>query len=110
VKFVFPNRFTVYLHDTNTRGFFEKDIRALSSGCIRVQNPFELTEYLLDDAEKWNLEKIFEAINTGKTSQVQIKKEVYIHILYWTAWSENGILQFRDDLYGLDMDLYKNLD
>jgi murein L,D-transpeptidase YcbB/YkuD len=110
VKFMFPNRFTVYLHDTNTRGFFEKDIRALSSGCIRVQDPFELTAYLLDDPEKWNLEKIDSAINTGKTSQVQIKKEVYIHIFYWTAWSENGILQFRDDLYSLDMDLYKKLD
>ena len=110
VKFIFPNRFTVYLHDTNTKGFFEKDIRALSSGCIRVQNPFELTEYLLDDPENWNLEKIDEAINTGETSQVQIHKEVYIHILYWTAWSENGILQFRDDLYDLDMDLYKKLD
>lgn len=110
VKFTFPNRFTVYLHDTKSRGFFEKDIRALSSGCIRVQDPFVLTEYLLDDPEKWNLEKIDEGINTGKTSQVQIKKEVYIHIFYWTAWSENGALQFRDDLYNLDMDLYKKLD
>ncbi|MDO9276242.1 MAG: L,D-transpeptidase family protein [Lutibacter sp.] len=110
VKFMFPNRFTVYLHDTNTKGFFEKDIRALSSGCIRVQNPFELTEYVLDDPEKWNLEKIHEAISTGETSQVQVNKELYIHILYWTAWSENGILEFRDDLYSLDMDLYKNLD
>ena len=89
---------------------FEKDIRALSSGCIRVQNPFELTEYLLDDPKNWNLEKIDEAINTGETSQVQIYKDVYIHILYWTAWSENGLLQFRDDLYSLDMDLYKKLD
>jgi murein L,D-transpeptidase YcbB/YkuD len=110
VKFLFPNRFTIYLHDTNTRGFFEKDIRALSSGCIRVQNPFELTEYLLDNPEKWNLEKIFETISTNKTSQVSISKEVYIHVLYWTAWSENGTLIFRDDLYDLDMDLYKNLD
>lgn len=110
VKFMFPNRFTVYLHDTNTKGFFEKDIRALSSGCIRVQNPFELTEYVLDDPEKWNLEKIHEAISTDETSQVQVNKELYIHILYWTAWSENGILEFRDDLYSLDMDLYKNLD
>ena len=110
VKFMFPNRFTIYLHDTNTKGFFEKDVRALSSGCIRVQNPFELTEYVLDDPKKWNLEKIFEAINTNKTSQIPIKKEIYIHILYWTAWSENNILQFRDDLYTLDMDLYNKLD
>jgi murein L,D-transpeptidase YcbB/YkuD len=110
VKFMFPNRFTVYLHDTNTRGYFEKDIRALSSGCIRVENPFELTEYLLDDPENWNLEKIDEAINTGKTREVRFSKEVYIHIFYWTAWSENGTLQFRDDLYNLDMDLFKKLD
>ncbi|MBK5209041.1 MAG: L,D-transpeptidase family protein [Flavobacteriaceae bacterium] len=110
VKFVFLNRFSIYLHDTNTRGFFEKDIRALSSGCIRVENPFELSEYLLDDPEKWNLEQITEAINTGKTKQVNLTKDVYIHIFYWTAWSENGRLQFRDDLYNLDMDLYKKLD
>jgi murein L,D-transpeptidase YcbB/YkuD len=109
VKFTFPNRFTVYLHDTNSRGYFDKDIRALSSGCIRVQDPFVLTEYLLDDSEKWSFEKIDEVINTGKTSQVQIKKEVSIHVLYWTAWSENGTLQFRDDLYNLDMDLYKKI-
>jgi murein L,D-transpeptidase YcbB/YkuD len=110
VKFIFPNRFSVYLHDTNSRGYFDKDIRALSSGCIRVQYPFELTEYLLDDSEKWNLKKINETINTKKTIQVNFNKEIYIHILYWTAWSENGILQFRDDLYNYDVDLYKKLD
>ena len=110
VKFIFPNRFSVYLHDTNSRGYFDKDIRALSSGCIRIQYPFELTEYLLDDSEKWNLKKINETINTKKTIQVNFNKEIYIHILYWTAWSENGILQFRDDLYNYDVDLYKKLD
>ncbi len=109
VKFIFPNRFAVYLHDTNSRGYFDKDIRALSSGCIRIQYPLELTEYLLNDSEKWNLEKINEAINTKKTIQVNLNKEVSIHILYWTAWSENGVLQFRDDLYNLDTDLYKKL-
>ena len=110
IKIAFPNRFTVYLHDTNTRGFFERDIRALSSGCVRVQNPFELAEYLLDDSEKWSMDQIMEVVNTGKTSQVNLKKDIYIHILYWTAWSENGSLQFRDDLYNLDTDLYKKLD
>ncbi|MGV8946269.1 MAG: L,D-transpeptidase family protein [Lutibacter sp.] len=110
VKIMFPNQFTVYLHDTNSRGFFDKDIRALSSGCIRVQNPFELSEYLLDDSEKWSMNQIMEVVNTGKTSQVNLKKDIYIHILYWTAWSENGILQFRDDIYNLDTDLYRKLD
>ena len=59
---------------------------------------------------KSNLKKINETINTKKTIQVNFNKEIYIHILYWTAWSENGILQFRDDLYNYDVDLYKKLD
>lgn len=109
VKFMFPNRFSIYLHDTNTRGFFIQDIRALSSGCIRVQNPFELTEYLLDDSENWSLEKIEEAINTGKTKAVNFNKDIFIHVLYWTAWSEKGTLHFRDDLYHLDTELYQKL-
>ncbi|RXP64592.1 peptidoglycan-binding protein [Lutibacter sp. HS1-25] len=109
VKFMFPNRFSVYLHDTNSRGYFDKDIRALSSGCIRVQYPFELAEYLLDDAEKWNLDAINKVVDNYKTVNVSFKKDIYIHVLYWTAWSENGVLQFRDDLYNYDLELYKNL-
>jgi murein L,D-transpeptidase YcbB/YkuD len=109
VKFMFPNRFSVYLHDTNSRGYFEKEIRALSSGCVRVQYPFELAEYLLNDAEKWNLEKINEAVNSKKTMQVNFKEKIPIHILYWTAWSENGTLQFRDDLYNYDVGIYEKL-
>ncbi|MDP3312084.1 murein L,D-transpeptidase [Lutibacter sp.] len=109
VKFMFPNRFSVYLHDTNSRGYFDKEIRALSSGCVRVQNPFELTEYLLDDADKWNLTKINEVVSSGKTKNVQMMKNTYVHLLYWTAWSEKGTLQFRDDLYNLDMALYEKL-
>jgi len=109
VKFIFPNRFSVYIHDTNSRGYFDKDIRALSSGCIRVQFPFQLAEYLLDDSEKWPLQKINDTIKTGETIQVSFDKETYIHILYWTAWSENGILQFRDDLYNCDPKLYHQL-
>jgi murein L,D-transpeptidase YcbB/YkuD len=105
VKFMFPNRFSVYLHDTNSRGYFDKDIRDLSSGCVRVQYPFELAEYLLDDPEKWNLEMINEAVNTQKTISVNIQKEVFVHIFYWTAWSENGTLQFRDDLYNYNLNM-----
>lgn len=109
LKFMFPNRFLIYLHDTNARGYFEKEIRSLSSGCIRVQNPFELAEYLLDKPEQWSLEKINKTIETGKTIEVRFNKDIYIHVFYWTAWSENGILYFRDDLYNLDMELYQKL-
>ena len=109
LKFIFPNKFLIYLHDTNARGYFEKEIRSLSSGCIRVQNPFELAAYLLDKPEQWSLEKINKTIETGKTIEVIFNKDIYIHVFYWTAWSENGILHFRDDLYNLDMELYQKL-
>lgn len=109
VKIMFPNRFSVYLHDTNSRGYFEKEIRSLSSGCIRVQNPFELTEYLLNDSINWNRKKIDETIATVKTKNVIITKPVYFHVLYWTAWSEKNQLIFRDDIYDLDAELYKKL-
>lgn len=109
VKLTFPNRFSIYLHDTNHKEFFTKSERSLSSGCVRVDNPLELTEYLLDDATNWNLEKITETLQSEKTKQINIKKEVFIHILYWTAWSEKNTLIFRDDIYNLDADLYDKL-
>lgn len=109
VKLTFPNRFSIYLHDTNHKEFFTKTERSLSSGCVRVDNPLELTEYLLDDTTNWNLEKITETLQSEKTKQINIKKEVFIHILYWTAWSEKNTLIFRDDIYNLDADLYNKL-
>lgn len=109
VKIMFPNRFSVYLHDTNTRGYFERENRSLSSGCVRVQNPFELTEYLLDDPENWNKEKIDEVLAESKTKNVSFTKPIYLHLLYWTAWSDKNLLIFRDDIYGLDAELYKKL-
>ncbi len=109
VKIMFPNRFSVYLHDTNTRGYFERNNRSISSGCVRVQNPFELCEYLLDDPKKWSLQQLNEIINSGKTKNVHINNKIGIHLLYWTAWSENDQLHFRDDIYGLDAELYQKL-
>ncbi len=109
VKIIFPNRFSVYLHDTNHRDYFDKIDRSLSSGCVRVDNPLELTEYLLNDAVNWNLEKITTILQNEKTKFVKIKKEVSFHLLYWTAWSENNELIFRDDIYNLDNDLYTKL-
>jgi len=109
VKFMFPNKYSVYLHDTNSRSFFDRANRSLSSGCVRVENPFELSAYLLDDNEKWSLEKILELVKTNKTTEVRMKREVQVHLLYWTAWSKNGELQFRDDLYEKDFKLYETL-
>lgn len=109
VKFSFPNRFSIYLHDTNHRDYFGKQKRSLSSGCVRVDNPLKLAEYLLENDSNWDLEKITQTLQNEKTKHIKITKEVRIHILYWTAWAENGTLIFRDDIYNLDSDLYRNL-
>jgi L,D-transpeptidase YcbB len=109
VKLIFPNRFSIYLHDTNHRDFFGKQMRSLSSGCVRVEKPLELAEYLLNDETNWNLEKITETLQSEKTKQIKIKNKVDVHILYWTAWSEKNTLIFRDDIYNLDADLYQKL-
>lgn len=109
VKLIFPNRFSVYLHDTNHRDFFVKNMRSLSSGCVRVENPFELTAYVLADPINWNLEKITETLQSEKTKYVKVNKDIFIQILYWTAWSEKNSLIFRDDIYNLDATLYDKL-
>jgi murein L,D-transpeptidase YcbB/YkuD len=109
VKILFPNRFSVYLHDTNHRDLFTKSMRSLSSGCVRVENPLALTEYLLNDSVNWNLDKITETLKIQKTKQIKIKKEVFIHILYWTAWSKDNKLFFLEDIYNLDAELYAKL-
>ncbi len=109
VKLIFPNKYSVYLHDTNHRSYFDKTDRSLSSGCVRVQNVLKLAEYLIDDEKNWSEEKITKLLKTKKTTNVMIKKPVMVQQLYWTAWSEGNKLIFRNDIYNLDADLYTKL-
>ena len=109
VKLIFPNRFSIYLHDTNHRDYFDKTYRSLSSGCVRVENPLELTAYLLNDTIQYSKEKITEILKNGKTQNVKINTDTFLYLWYWTAWSEGEKLIFRDDIYGLDEELYKKL-
>jgi murein L,D-transpeptidase YcbB/YkuD len=109
VKFNFPNRFTVYLHDTNHRELFGVRYRSLSSGCVRVEDPLPLAAYMLNDTVNWSMDKIKEVVSTKKTTSVNLKEKINIHQLYWTAWSEDGELIFRPDIYELDAGLYKVL-
>lgn len=110
VKFNFPNKYSVYLHDTNHRDYFVKNFRSLSSGCIRLENPLPLAEYMLDDPKKWNMEKICEVIATKKTTPIALRNKINIHQLYWTAWmNQAGTLEFRSDIYHLDAELYEKL-
>lgn len=109
VKIMFPNRFSVYLHDTNHRDYFVKSNRSLSSGCVRVDEPLELTATLLNDSINYNQEKIGEILKTGETKNVKFNKEILLHQWYWTAWSRDNLLIFRDDIYNLDQELYNKL-
>lgn len=148
MKINFPNKFSVYLHDTNHRDFFAYNYRSLSSGCVRLEKPLEMAAYLINDEEKWSLKTIQDTTDINyynklqqkkeakiekkiakllaknpllviperkivkpelKTIVVKVADEVQIHQLYWTAWSEKGVLQFREDIYCRDADLYSKL-
>ena len=104
VKFIFPNHFSVYLHDTPTDALFNKKQRTLSHGCIRVENPVALAEYVLRDRKQWTPERIQEAMNSKQEQTVTLKAPIPVHIGYWTAWVEpDGAITYIDDPYGLDL-------
>ena len=106
IKFMFPNRFNVYLHDTPSKDLFEKTERSFSSGCIRIEKPIELAEYVLRPDQKWTRQGILAAIEGGVEQTVRLPEPIPIHLLYWTAWADdNGTVHFRRDIYGRDQRL-----
>lgn len=148
MKINFLNKFAVYLHDTNHRDYFKYTYRALSSGCVRLEKPLEMATYLLNDNEKWPIEKIQDTTNIKhyiklqkekekeynkkvakllaknptleipekkwpkpelKTIVIKIDDDIKIHQLYWTAWEKDETLQFREDIYCLDHDIFAKL-
>ncbi|HEY4596621.1 MAG TPA: L,D-transpeptidase family protein, partial [Thermoanaerobaculia bacterium] len=110
VKFLFPNRFNVYLHDTPARALFSRTVRSFSHGCIRIEKPVELAEYLLQDDPRWTPEKIAATIAKGREAWITIPRPLPVHLVYWTAWVDDaGTVQLRDDLYGRDKPLLKIL-
>jgi murein L,D-transpeptidase YcbB/YkuD len=102
VKFMFPNRHSVYLHDTPSRTLFQRSERGFSSGCIRVEHPVELAAYLLRDNEGWTPERIRSAMGQSREQTVVLREKVPVHLLYWTAWVADGRVQFRGDVYQRD--------
>jgi murein L,D-transpeptidase YcbB/YkuD len=102
IKFMFPNKHAVYLHDTPSRSLFGRDARAFSSGCIRVQHPFEFAELLLDDPA-WTKEKLLEVVDSRKTTKIPLKKPIAVILLYWTVNADNdGNAVFKPDIYKRD--------
>jgi murein L,D-transpeptidase YcbB/YkuD len=111
VKFLFPNRFDVYLHDTPSRSLFSRTVRSFSHGCIRVEKPVELAEYLLKDDPAWTPKKIAAVLAKGREQWVTIPNPLPVHLVYWTAWADDaGTLQLRDDIYGRDKPLMEILE
>jgi murein L,D-transpeptidase YcbB/YkuD len=110
VKFLFPNQFSVYLHDTSNRELFSRTVRTFSHGCIRIEKPLDLAEYLLRGDPQWNRDKIQQAIARGLERTITLPAAVPVYLLYWTAWvGEDDAMHFRDDIYQRDMSLEKAL-
>jgi len=104
VKFVFPNNFDVYLHDTNATKLFDRIERGLSHGCVRVEEPHKLAQYVLRDQPEWTAESIDAAMKSGQEKHVKLKAPIPVYILYKTAWVHDGGVRFLKDLYGHDAD------
>jgi murein L,D-transpeptidase YcbB/YkuD len=103
VKFMFPNQFSVYLHDTPADSLFARASRSFSHGCVRVEDPVKLAEYVLGDQPEWTREKIAEAMHAGEERTVKLRKAIPVYLGYWTAnVSPDGLVQFRNDVYGID--------
>ena len=112
VKFLFPNSYNIYLHDTPSKNLFGESSRAFSHGCIRLSEPKRLAEFLLRKDSTWTEQKITDAMNLGKEKYVRLrgKAEIPVFIGYFTAWvDQNGLLNFRKDIYGHDKKMTERL-
>ncbi len=109
MKILFPNHHSVYLHDTNHRNIFGRNNRSMSSGCVRVENPLELAQHILDVDGNWPQDRIDTIIASKTTMSFKITKKYALYQWYWTAWSKKNQLLFRADIYDLDSDLYAQL-
>jgi murein L,D-transpeptidase YcbB/YkuD len=110
VKFMLPNENDVYLHDTPAKGLFSRTRRDFSHGCIRLEKPVDLALWVLHDRPEWTRDRIVEAMNGLMPMQVDLPNPIPVSVVYWTAVvPENGVLNFFDDIYGLDDELYQQI-
>jgi len=102
IKFMFPNKHSVYLHDTPNKSLFGRTERAFSSGCIRVENPYDFAELLLK-SDEWNKDRILQVVDTQKTTSVTLPSPVAVILLYWTVDADtDGQVAFKQDIYNRD--------
>lgn len=103
VKFLFPNSYNIYFHDSPAKSLFNRDKRSFSHGCIRLKEPAKFAKYVLNDTIKWNAKEIDSAMTAKKEKFVPIKKPIPVLITYFTSWvNDTNNLNFREDIYGHD--------
>ncbi len=110
IKFMFPNKYAVYLHDTDNHSLFDRAERALSSGCVRIEHPFELADLILRDSPDWSPARRDAILASGQTTRINLPKPLPVLLTYYTAWVEGGEVMFRDDIYERDQPLLAALD
>ena len=106
VKFVFPNSFSIYMHDTPAKTLFQEEQRAFSHGCIRVARARDFAVAILKDDKNWTPEKIDAAMNRGVEKTYKLKTKIPVYIGYFTSWvDDKGIVHFYEDIYNRDQRL-----
>jgi murein L,D-transpeptidase YcbB/YkuD len=104
IKLMCPNPYDVYLHDTPARRYFQENFRALSHGCVRLEHPLELAQRVMGD--QVDPDTLAAIVDRGESKQIGIHQKIPVNFLYWTAWvDDQGVVQFRKDVYGLDQRL-----
>jgi murein L,D-transpeptidase YcbB/YkuD len=109
VKFMFPNDYYIYIHDSPAQDLFSQDERTFSSGCIRMDKPEEFAALLLGGVDGWDEEEILEAMDLEEEKKVELGEAQDVWILYLTIWSDEGTVQVREDIYGMDKKLAEAL-
>ncbi|MBA2499939.1 MAG: L,D-transpeptidase family protein [Chitinophagaceae bacterium] len=110
VKFLFPNSYNIYFHDTPAKSLFDREKRAFSHGCIRLKEPEKMANYLLRKNNEWTAQKISQAMNNGEEKYVKLKDPVPVFISYYTAWvDEQGRMNFREDIYDHDKKIIQKM-
>jgi murein L,D-transpeptidase YcbB/YkuD len=110
VKFMFPNPYNIYLHDTPSKSLFAREVRAFSHGCIRLSDPFDFA-YALLAAQTDDPEGLFKShLNTGQETNVRLEVPLPVHLVYFTAYpSDKGRIEYRRDIYGRDATIFRAL-
>ncbi|MDQ2065495.1 L,D-transpeptidase family protein [Xinfangfangia sp. CPCC 101601] len=110
VKFMFPNKYNIYLHDTPSKSLFKEDVRAYSHGCIRLADPFDFAHALFSTQSETAEEEFLAVLKTGKETTVRLDQKVPIHMVYFTAYPEGkGRIGYRRDVYDRDAKLWEAL-